>query len=146
MCKQCKGSGEKYCKTCSQTGQLTHFVSVKTSFITHTEEFVHESTQLPTELLENITFSTLFEEIKHRIAPIENFVVDEINKMSFHMVSKHGSLRPTGRIHKQKQSINFVPVFEVYFNSKYKDDCRFLVYGKKQAIYTFDKPNCCSIT
>lgn len=144
-CKVCHGTGWLDCQTCNGMGQLKYFIKIDISFLTETDEYVHESTDLPSALTSELTASTIFEEVSPRIGPIQNYYIKEINANSSLLVSKHGSQWPNDRINQQRHSLESIPVFEVHYKSKKRPSGgRFWVYGKDKLIHTDDEPNCCN--
>ena len=145
MCFMCRGTGWLACESCKGMGQLKHHIAVDISFLTQTDEYLHESTDFPSTLINDVTGSTLFEEEALRIGPIQNFNVEEINVNSSLLVSKHATQWPNDRINQQKHSLVSIPLFEVHYKSKNRPNGgRFWVYGNDRQIHTDDEPNCCN--
>nr|CAB3266622.1 protein SSUH2 homolog [Phallusia mammillata] len=156
-CHSCHGSGRKRCVTCVGTGcvrcrecqgygKIKQFIQLTVKFTNRLSDHIVERTDMPDHLIRDVTGDVVFEQTAQRVAAIEGFNEQEINRRASEIVGAHATSWPNERILQQRQKLCSVPVYECRF--KYSDkEGRFWVYGNQRAVFTTDYPHtCCCCT
>lgn len=138
------GSGWTQCDVCDGYGQLKYYIELTVTFHTHSDSYIHQTTDLPDDNILMSNGHKLVDQTDDRIGAITNFDVDDINTSSAALVMQHSTKWPDERIWKQNQKLEVIPVHEVKYVLDNSTEGRFWVYGDKKWIYSDDYPaQCC---
>lgn len=158
-CNSCHGRGSRRCSHCNNgmvrcplchgTGSVRKFIQLTVNFKNHVASHVIEGTDLPDELIRDVTGEVVFEQSALMVAPVRGYPDPTIDTKSSEFVADHAQLpsRLLGRVLHQRQKLQSVPVFECSFEYSDKHG-RFWVYGLQHKVYTKDYPHtclCCTI-
>ena len=143
-CRYCNGYGDVTCPECKGTGKMVDYLQLTVTFQNHEDNFVHEITDLPDELILTVDGEELLSEVDKRVGSIVNFFLDDINEASKNLTKKHATEWTDEVIHQQRQLLTAVPVFEVTYKLGSGETGRFWVYGSEKSIFSIDYPaQCC---
>ena len=134
------------------------------------EDFIKEDTDMPDELIRNVTGDLLFEQTLPLVWPIQHFADQRVAQASVSLCNKHRSAWPSCRLlqqvcsnrrqklqkasiiysiinekHRfelQRQKLDAKPVTEVDVNWK-EWKSRFWVFGKEKKVHSPDYPHTC---
>lgn len=141
-CSRCSGDGRVRCPTCEGYTKLRWFIELTVQYTNNLEDFIHETTDLPNELIRDVSGKVVFEQTLPYVWPISQYHIQEINLSSIEMVERHRSAWPNSKMLQQRQVLRSVPVTEVHYKFKDKDG-RFWVYGNEQEVHCPDYPQSC---
>lgn len=145
----CFGNGTEECKTCQGKKQLEMFINLKVEWKNNMEDYVAEQASgIKTDNLTSVTGKRLFHDEQYMVYPVFGFPDPSLSQASERMVREHQSnFAKTARIHKQKHTIELIPITKV--NYKWKDNSHvFYVFGNESRVSADDYPAtccCCSI-
>ena len=123
---------------------MIHFLQLTVAFINREDNYVHENTDLPNELILSVGGEEILSETGYRVGAVINFCVEDVNVNAKSLIDKHSSEWPEEVTHQQKQFLYSVPVFEAKYKLGNGEDGRFWVYGTEKTIFSFDYPaQCC---
>ena len=123
---------------------MRHYLEMVATFKNRDDNYVHEETELPDELILQVKGDEILSETSDRVGAIINFHIEAINENSASLIKKHSNEWPDDVTHKQKQYLYSVPVFEVSYKLSNGESGRFWVYGLEKTIYSLDYPaQCC---
>jgi hypothetical protein len=143
LCTSCHGKKYKACPKCDATGKLIHYLELKIDFKDHDDNYIHEVTNLPDELIMGATGETLMNEKAFRIGPIINFHVREINEKSRILIEEHAAKCLNEVMHMQKHRLESIPVNQVNYEIDGEKGV-FFVYGNEHFVFSHDYPaQCC---
>ncbi|XP_041350409.1 protein SSUH2 homolog [Gigantopelta aegis] len=157
-CSRCNGTGRRRCYTCGGFGQVTCntcdgkanlkcCIKLTVTWTNHIDDHVVERTELPDELICDVSGQVTFEESQIKVWPLKHFPEAEVNQASNRLITEHSNSFKDERILMQRQRVRTVPVTEVFF--KWKDlDSTFFVYGFEHIVYapTYPQKCCCGCT
>jgi hypothetical protein len=149
-CVRCSGVGEMTCDRCRGSQWLKWYLQVKIDYITHTDEYLSEKTELPDELIKTAQGEVLKQDEGAQINEINDCSHDDINQNSKRLIQKTRQEFNSGNNHKrqlfQKHCLTLITCTEceaIYQTNKFK----FWVLGQNKEIYAPDYPGggCCNI-
>jgi len=105
-------------------------------------QHVLERTDLPDELITQVSGITIFAQEFPRVFPLTSFFEPEINQASQNLVNNHAGFSQTGILHRQRHDLRSVPVNEIHCIWKDKP-YRFWVYGTDHRVHCPDYPQQC---
>ncbi|XP_064632711.1 protein SSUH2 homolog [Lineus longissimus] len=141
-CSRCGGDGRVTCPVCKGHRQLKCYIALTVKFINHQEDFILEETDLPDELVREVSGNSIFEQTLPQVWPITAYPTEEINENSMRLVEKHRSGFGSERQLMQKHEIRAIPVTECDYKWK-EEDRRFWVYGLDRMVHAPDYPQQC---
>eukprot|EP00112_Aurelia_sp_Birch-Aquarium-sp1_P023547 Seg7057.1 transcript_id=Seg7057.1/GoldUCD/mRNA.D3Y31 product="Protein SSUH2" protein_id=Seg7057.1/GoldUCD/D3Y31 len=146
-CHHCHGRGKITCPTCQGHGKVKTYLRLKVEWEIKRSDHVVERTDLPDELIKNVSGAQLFAQEFPRVFPLTSFYEPEINQASQNIVNTHANYANTSIIHLQRHDLRAVPVNEVHCVWKDKP-YRFWVYGMEHKVHCPDYPQqcCCGCT
>ncbi|XP_046577132.1 protein SSUH2 homolog isoform X1 [Haliotis rubra] len=141
-CMTCGGDGRITCRTCDGFRNLKCYVQLKVTFKNNKDDYILERTDMPDELVKDVSGTAIFEQTLMPVWPITSYFVREINENSIRLVNQHKGGFPGARQLMQRQVLRGVPVTEVHYS--WKDvTTRFWVYGNERKVYSPDYPQQC---
>ncbi|XP_023231528.1 protein SSUH2 homolog [Centruroides sculpturatus] len=140
-CEICSGNGVIKCNTCKGRGKLKHFIKLTVTWRNHTDDFVVENTNLPDDLICDVTGEIVFSDQNFRVSPVTCFQPN-INKASKQLIQKHSQVFPTELILQQRQKVRIIPVTEATYSWKNKIG-GFFVYGFEKKVHFPHYPQAC---
>ncbi|XP_022088517.1 protein SSUH2 homolog isoform X2 [Acanthaster planci] len=141
-CTRCGGDGRVTCPTCTGYRQLRHFILLTVSYVNNLEDYILERSDMPDELIRNVSGQTVFQQTLPFVWPISQYPVQEVNQNSIRLVDKHRSAWPNALTLQQRQTLRSVPVTEAHYD--WKDiSTRFWVYGFEHEVHAPDYPHQC---
>ncbi|XP_067907543.1 ssu-2 homolog, tandem duplicate 4 [Heterodontus francisci] len=147
-CNLCSGRGTKSCKTCKESGQLMVFIQLTVKWKNNIfESIADQQSGLPVKLYSKITGQNILTDQLFRVYPIFGFPDSQVNQASQIAIQEHQTqLARTSRIIQQRQTIEFIPVTQVYYEWKEKE-YNYFTYGLENRVYAPDYPAkcCCTI-
>ncbi|KAJ8035513.1 Protein SSUH2-like [Holothuria leucospilota] len=142
-CTSCGGDGRVTCHTCDGYCRLRWYIQLTVQFTNNLEDYIHETTDMPDELIRDVSGEVVFEQTLPFVWPITQYHVADINTNSTRIVEKHRNAWPNAKLLQQRQVLRSVPVTEVKYLFKEKEG-RFWVYGYEYEVHCPDYPhNCC---
>ncbi|PIK46611.1 hypothetical protein BSL78_16524 [Apostichopus japonicus] len=142
-CNTCGGDGRVTCHTCSGRCSLRWYIQLTVQYTNNPEDYILENTDMPDELIRDVSGEVIFEQTLPYVWPISQYQVAEVNANSMRIVEKHKNSWPSCKTLQQRQVLRSVPVTEVKYDFKQKEG-RFWVYGFEYEVYCPDYPhNCC---
>jgi len=141
-CITCHGRGRVTCHTCKGHGKLKVYLRLKVEWEIKLGQHVLERTDLPDELITQVSGTTIFAQEFPRVFPLTSFFEPEINQASQSLVNYHAGFSQTGILHRQRHDLRSVPVNEVHCIWKDKP-YRFWVYGTDHRVHYPDYPQQC---
>ena len=112
-------------------------MAVKISFKTHSNNFVHQKTDLPDHLILSVQGDDIHYVEGQQVPAITAFEVESINNKSDEFLTTQLGLASAGRLVWQEQILRQVPVCEVHYKFKESDHILF-VYGSNHNVW-FDE-------
>lgn len=140
-CSKCNGTGQIKCKTCDCKGSLKCYVKLTATWKNHKDDFIVEHSNMPDELIRDVTGDIAFEEQYPRVWPVNHFQPN-INEASNQLIQKHSQAFQLERILQQRHRVRIIPVAEVKYSWKDKNG-EFYVYGFENKVYFPDYPQSC---
>ncbi|XP_001199642.2 protein SSUH2 homolog [Strongylocentrotus purpuratus] len=143
QCFRCTGYGKITCPVCDGRTQLKCYIQLTVEWINHVEDNIVERTNLPDELIRDVTGNIVFEEEQPKVWPITHFPDNAINQASQQIVKRHEDSFKSERLHKQRHKVRIIPVAEAkcLYNDK---PFVFFVYGFERKVYAPEYPmQCC---
>ncbi|XP_072020927.1 protein SSUH2 homolog isoform X1 [Amphiura filiformis] len=141
-CSRCDATGQVTCHICDGTGKLRHFLKLLVKFTNHLSDYVLEETDMPAELIKDVSGQVIFEQTLPYVWPITQYPVQPINDNSIRIVNAHIEAWPKERTLMQRQVLRSVPVSEVAYTWK-NVNTRFWVYGFEHKVHAPDYPHQC---
>ena len=141
-CSRCHGSGRVTCNECEGFKSLRHFIELVVNFTNHPSDYILEGTDMPDELIRDVSGQVLFEQTLPFVWPISQYSIQQINENSIRLVGEHCQAWPMERTLMQRQNLRSVPVSEVAYTWK-NVNTRFWVYGYEHEVYAPDYPHQC---
>ncbi|KAI0218715.1 hypothetical protein LSAT2_029584 [Lamellibrachia satsuma] len=143
-CLQCDGDGRVVCRTCQGYKQLKCSIRITVNFTNNRGEHVVEKSDIPEELVQQVSGEVVFEQVRPRVWPVSNYPDKELCVASQNLIEDHWDQFRHTQIIMQRHCLRAVPVTECQYNWQ---DCqhKFWVYGVEKAVYTPDYPQkyCC---
>ncbi|PAA47526.1 hypothetical protein BOX15_Mlig027292g2 [Macrostomum lignano] len=139
-CPVCQGNGDEQCSTCKGQKRLVITVKMKCEWRRKDVDFIEEKTDMPDELVRNVTGKVIFEEEAESVSPITNFPYRAVNEASRKLISAHDKNFSGQRVIRQRHQLRGVPVTECH----YEHDSRlgaFFVYGFENMLYIENPPS-----
>ncbi|XP_078065526.1 protein SSUH2 homolog [Mustelus asterias] len=147
-CNKCSGRGTKICKTCKGSGQLMVFIQLTVKWKNNIfERIADRQSGLPIELYNKINGQNIFTDQQFRVNPLVAFPDSQVNLASQKAIQEHEvHLARTSHIIQQRQTIEFIPITQVYYNWK-EEEYNYFTCGIENRVYAPDYPAkcCCSI-
>ncbi|XP_077993831.1 protein SSUH2 homolog [Glandiceps talaboti] len=141
-CYRCGGDGRVTCPTCKGCCTLRWFIQLTVNFKNHLSDYILEKSDMPDELIRDVSGVILFEQTLLAVWPISCYPVPEINQNSLALVTQHRNAWNDQRKLQQRQRLRAVSVSEVHYN--WKDvNTRYWVYGNERRVYAPDYPHQC---
>ncbi|XP_072020919.1 LOW QUALITY PROTEIN: protein SSUH2 homolog [Amphiura filiformis] len=141
-CHRCGGDGRVTCHVCDGYRNLRHFIELVVKFTNHLSDYILEGTDMPDELIRDVSGQVIFEQSLPYVWPISHYPVQQINENSIRIVNAHRVAWPNERLLMQRQNLRSVPVSEVAYT--WKDvNTRFWVYGFEHEVHAPDYPHQC---
>lgn len=140
-CQRCHGSGRVVCPTCDGTTKVKWFIQLTITWKNNMGHHIVEKTDLPDELIKDVSGTLGFQDTQPRILPIALFPEPEINQASHRLVNEHANI-PNSRILMQRHVIRMVPVTQCYYKSKDKN-LDYFVYGLDCKVHAPNYPDQC---
>ncbi|XP_033624546.1 protein SSUH2 homolog [Asterias rubens] len=141
-CIRCGGDGRVTCPVCEGFCTLRHYILMTASYVNNVSDYILEGTDMPDELIRDVSGKVIFEQALPWVWPISQFPVQEINTNSIRIVDSHRTAWPQARTLKQRQTLRSVPVTEAHYT--WKDvSTRFWVYGFEHEVHAPDYPHQC---
>eukprot|EP00795_Rhopilema_esculentum_P012212 gene12212-2839_t len=146
-CMHCHGRGLVTCTTCNGKGKLKHYLRLKVQWEIKASDHVVEKTDMPDELVTQVSGVELFAQEFPRVFPLTSFYEQEINTASQQLVNQHAGFAQSSVLHRQRHNLRSVPVSEVHVLWEDKP-YRFWVYGMEHKVHCPDYPQqcCCGCT
>ncbi|XP_071825191.1 protein SSUH2 homolog [Apostichopus japonicus] len=141
-CDRCGGRGRITCPICEGFAKLRWYIQLKVQYINNVEDFIHEPTDLPDELIRDVSGKSVFEQTLPYVWPISQYDVPEINENSFRIVERHRNAWPESKLIQQRQILRSVPITEVKYMYK-QEGGRFWVYGNEHEVHCPEYPQQC---
>uniref|UniRef100_A0A1I8ID14 CXXC-type domain-containing protein n=1 Tax=Macrostomum lignano TaxID=282301 RepID=A0A1I8ID14_9PLAT len=111
----CRGSGEIECPTCLGHKQLLFSIKVKCEWRKRQVDFIEEKTDMPDELVRDVSGTVLFAEEDDSVSPILNFPYAPVNEASARLVAEQDKAVKGQRVIRQRHRLRGVPVAECHF-------------------------------
>lgn len=113
------------------------------TYTNHESDYILEMTDMPDELVRNVSGTVIFEQTMLPVWPLTAYPVTDINMNSQRLTSSHRTAFPSEKQLNQRQTLRAVPVTEVDYD--YKDlKTRYWVYGRERKVWSPDYPaQCC---
>ncbi|PIK49951.1 hypothetical protein BSL78_13158 [Apostichopus japonicus] len=110
-CGRCGGDGRITCPICEGFAKLRWYIQLKVQYINNVEDFIHEPSDLPDELIRDVSGKSVFEQTLPYVWPISQYEVPEINENSFRIVERHRNAWPESKLLQQISSLSlrFLP-------------------------------------
>uniref|UniRef100_A0A1I8J240 SRCR domain-containing protein n=1 Tax=Macrostomum lignano TaxID=282301 RepID=A0A1I8J240_9PLAT len=145
-CPLCSGSGEETCTTCSGHQQLVFAVKLKCEWRGKNADYIEERTDLPDELVRDVTGKVIFEEEGELLTPISNFPISPVNRASKSLIGAHENSLKGQRVLRQRHNLRGIPVTEVHYEHEGRQGV-FFVYGFENKLFAQGLPSgsCCSL-
>lgn len=147
-CTSCSGCGTKPCETCEQSGQLMMYIQLTVKWKNNVNEYVADRhIGLSLELYKKMTGQNIFTDEQPMVWPILAFPEIQINQASHKIIQEHRQqLTRTSLIIQQRQTIEFIPVTQVYYEWKGKE-YHYFTCGIDNNVHAPDYPAkcCCTI-
>ncbi len=141
-CMRCGGDGRVVCPTCEGCRTLRHYILLTVSYVNNLSDYILEHTDMPDELIRNVSGQVVFQQALPFVWPISQFPVQEVNENSIRIVEHHRSAWPNAMLLHQRQTLRSVPVTEAHYD--WKDvSTRFWVYGFEHEVHAPDYPHQC---
>ncbi|XP_061478028.1 protein SSUH2 homolog isoform X2 [Rhineura floridana] len=148
-CSTCSGRGSKTCTTCQGEKKLLHFIQLIIMWKNNVYEFIYDNQlNFPRELLNKVTGDNIFKDENMVVYPLPDFPYPEISLASQRAIAEHNAtFTSTSRILQQRQTLELIPVTEVYY--QYAEETYvYYVYGMENKAHVLDYPEryCCGCT
>ncbi|XP_059800393.1 protein SSUH2 homolog [Hypanus sabinus] len=147
-CVFCGGSGAKPCKTCAQSGQLLVYIQLIVKWKNNIFEYIaDQQSGLSLELYDKMAGDCIFTDEQVMVSPIVAFPEIKITQASQQAIQQHRTqLTRASVIIQQRQTIEFIPITEVYYEWKGKEYSYFTC-GTDNRVHAPDYPaKCCCCT
>ncbi|XP_038058586.1 protein SSUH2 homolog [Patiria miniata] len=141
-CNRCMGDGRVECPSCEGHKQLRHFIMLTVSYTNNLEDYILERSDMPDELIRNVSGQTIFQQTLPHVWPISQYPIQEVNENSIRLVEKHRTAWPHAMTLQQRQTLRSVPVTEAHYDWK-NISTRFWVYGFEHEVHAPDYPHQC---
>jgi len=148
-CWTCKGIGIVYCAICNGYTKLVcvycegyfevkFFIQLKIEYFIKVHKYYIEEhkTDVPTQKEKKWTGcrsgsgETVLTEEQDRLSPLSKFNVAELNEISHGAIARHDNYYTGLRIHRQRHSVDVIPIYEVEASWK-ETNFMFWIYGQK---------------
>ena len=150
-CVRCSGVGEMTCDRCRGSQWLKWYLQVKIDYITHTDEYLSEKTEMPDELIKTAQGEVLKQDEGDQIIEINDCSNDDINQNSKRLIEKTKQEFNDGNSSNnyerqifQKHCLTLITCTECEATYQTKE-FKFWVLGQSKEIYSPDYPGggCC---
>ncbi|GCC37079.1 protein SSUH2 homolog [Chiloscyllium punctatum] len=148
-CTHCSGKGTRLCQMCKASGQLMVFIQLTVKWKNNIyEKIADQQSGLPLDLYNKMAGQNIFTDQQYRVYPIAGFPESQINQASQLAIQKHqNELMRTCHIIQQRQTIEFIPITQVFYEWK-GIEYNYFTCGTENKVYAPDYPAkccCCSI-
>ncbi|XP_055945663.1 protein SSUH2 homolog isoform X2 [Argiope bruennichi] len=154
LCGGCDGTGKRWClkcglgrgtfecKTCKGNGKMKYEKQLIISRKIHAEDFVSNSSNLPSDLIPDAIGQELFSESASRVDPVHLSLNSEVNEASTALIAKHRQSFTDERIIAQRHSLRAIPYTKISYTWNNKNG-EFYIYGLQKTVYFKDYPERC---
>ncbi|XP_015929298.1 protein SSUH2 homolog [Parasteatoda tepidariorum] len=144
-CLICYGSGLVECRTCDGYGRLKHYKQLIVTRVTHSDEFLSNTMNLPKECIRSLAGRIIFTQQDTEVPVLINAPDRLICAASYNLVQKHKSAFPEELIIMQRHTLRAIPITRVVY-SWGGSEGEFYIYGFKNRVYFESYPQkCCCV-
>ncbi|XP_043208589.1 protein SSUH2 homolog [Amphibalanus amphitrite] len=148
-CTWCVGNGMVTCTTCKGKRNLKYFVEMTVTWKVHADRYVVETPAgLPDSEVTAVSGETVCQAKAHLVWPLTGFPDSRIVTASEHLVRKHHTGWPMGRILQQRHDVQQIAIHSVSYNYG-GNEGTFFVCGHERNVHFPDYPSqccgCCAV-